>query len=39
VTCIGTVVSGKRLSLVSESGARSKLKPGGWEHFDSRSDR
>ena len=33
ITCIGEITPGRRMSILSETGTRSELKPGGWQHF------
>ena len=37
ITCIGNILRGRGMLLVDESGSRSVLKPGGWEHFRQRT--
>jgi thiamine-monophosphate kinase len=32
-TCIGEIKPGRKMSIISESGKRSTLKPEGWQHF------
>lgn len=37
ITCIGKILRTRRMLLVDESGSRSLLEPGGWEHFRQRT--
>jgi thiamine-monophosphate kinase len=39
VTCIGEITRHKQIFLVDEDGSRTVLKPRGWEHFRSSSDK
>jgi thiamine-monophosphate kinase len=33
ITCIGQIARGRKISIISASGKRTPLKPGGWQHF------
>jgi thiamine-monophosphate kinase len=33
VTCIGEIVRGRKISIITGTGKRTLLKPGGWQHF------
>jgi thiamine-monophosphate kinase len=33
ITCIGEITIGRRMLIAMETGKRSTLKPGGWQHF------
>lgn len=33
ITCIGKIVRGRQVKLVTPNGKAELLKPGGWQHF------
>jgi thiamine-monophosphate kinase len=33
ITCIGEITRGRKISIITETGKRSPLRPGGWQHF------
>jgi thiamine-monophosphate kinase len=33
LTCIGEIARGRRISIITGTGKRTPLKPGGWQHF------
>jgi thiamine-monophosphate kinase len=33
VTCIGEIARGRKISIITGTGKRTPLKPGGWQHF------